>query len=83
MALVDTIGECKRQWLAEGEAAGQVKGKLEATATALISLLIRRFGEVAPLWQEQVRGADQGTLERWFDRAIDAPDLPSVFTPTR
>jgi Putative transposase, YhgA-like len=65
----------KEQWLAEGEA----KGKAEA----LICLLAERFGAVAPSWQKRIRGAKLVTLERWFKRAIVAPDLPSVFNPPR
>jgi hypothetical protein len=69
----------KEQWLAEGEAKGQAKGKAEA----LICLLAERFGAVAPSWQKRIRGAKLITLERWFKRAIVAPDLPSVFNPPR
>jgi Putative transposase, YhgA-like len=65
----------KEQWLAEGEA----KGKAEA----LMSLLAERFGAVAPSWQKRIRGAELVTLERWFKRAIVAPDLRSVFNPPR
>ena len=65
----------KQQWLAEGEA----KGKAEA----LVCLLAERFGAVAPSWRKRIRAAKLATLERWFKRAIVAPDLPSVFNPPR
>ncbi len=65
----------RKQWFAEGEA----KGKAEA----LICLLAERFGAVAPSRQKRIRGARLVTLERWFKRAIVAPDLPSVFNPPR
>jgi hypothetical protein len=65
----------KEQWLAEGMA----KGKAEA----LICLLAERFGAVAPSWQKRIHGAKLETLERWFKRAIVAPDLRSVFKPSR
>jgi hypothetical protein len=65
----------KEQWLAEGEAKGEAK--------ALICLLAERFGPVAPSWQKRIRGAKLVTLERWFKRAIVAPDLPSVFNSSR
>jgi hypothetical protein len=65
----------KQQWLAEGEA----KGKAEA----LVCLLAERFGAVAPSWRKRIRTAKLATLERWFQRAIVAPDLPSVFNPPR
>jgi hypothetical protein len=69
----------KEQWLAKGEAKGKVEGKAEA----LICLLAERFGAVAPSRQKRIRGAKLVTLERWFKRAIVAPDLPSVFNPPR
>jgi hypothetical protein len=77
--LSETIEGWKRQWQAEGE----VKGKAEGKAEALISLLAGRFGTVAPSWRERIRAAEIVTLEHWIDRAIVAPDLPSVFNPPR
>jgi len=69
----------REQWLAEGEAKGKAEGKAEA----LICLLAERFGGVAPSWQKRIRGARLVTLERWFKRAIVAPDLTSVFNRPR
>ena len=69
----------REQWLAEGEAKGKAEGKAEA----LVCLLTARFGAVAPSCQKRIRGAKLATLERWFKRAIVAPDLPSVFNPPR
>jgi len=75
----------QERWLAkgraEGLAEGEAKGKTEGKAEALISLLVGRFGVVAPSWRKRIRRAELATLERWFKRAIDAPDLPSVFNP--
>jgi hypothetical protein len=65
----------KKKWRAEGKAEGK--------ADALISLLAGRFGAVAPSRQKRIRGARLATINRWFKRAIVAPDLPSVFTPPR
>jgi hypothetical protein len=88
----------REQWLAEGEAKGKTmiatqfeawkeqwvaEGKAEGKAEALVCLLAQRFGAVAPSWQKRIRGAKLATLERWFKRAIVAPDLPSVFNPPR
>jgi hypothetical protein len=73
--LSETIEGWKRQWQAEGKAEGK--------AEALISLLAGRFGAVAPSWRKRIRGAKLATLERWLKRAIDAPDLPSVFNSPR
>jgi hypothetical protein len=86
----------REQWLAEGEAKGKTmlatqfeawkdqwvaEGRAEGKAEALVCLLAQRFGAVAPSWQKRIRGAKLATLERWFKRAIVAPDLPSVFNP--
>jgi len=89
--LVDTYRAWQTQWFAEGKvegkiegkAEGETKGKTEGKAEALTTLLMRRFGTVEPSWQERIRGADLATLERWFERAIAAEDLPSVFNPPR
>ena len=81
--LVDTFRSWQTQWFAEGKAEGEAKGKAAGKAEALITLLAVRFGEVAPSWQERIRGADLVTLEHWFERAIVAPDLPSVFDAPR
>ncbi len=69
----------KKKWLAEGVAKGKAEGKAEA----LICLLAERFGAVAPSRQKRIRGAKLETLDRWFKRAIAAPDLTSVFNPPR
>ena len=83
MSLAETIGEWKQEWLAEGEAIGEAKGRAKGKAEALIVLLEGRFGAVAPFWQEKIRGAELVALERWFNRAIHAADLPSVFNSPR
>jgi hypothetical protein len=73
----------REQWLAEGEAKGKAEGLAEGKADALICLLAVKFGAVAPSWQKRIQRAKLATLERWFKRAIVAPDLPSVFNPPR
>jgi putative YhgA-like transposase len=69
--------------VAQGISQGISQGMVKATAGALISLLEGRFGAVAPSWRKRIRGAELATLERWFKRAIDAPDLRSVFNSPR
>jgi hypothetical protein len=69
----------KDEWIAKGVAKGKAEGKAEA----LMSILAERFGAVAPSWQKRIRGAKLPTLDRWFKRAIVAPDLRSVFSPPR
>jgi hypothetical protein len=73
----------REQWLAEGKAEGLAEGEAKRQAEALICLLAGRFGVVAPSWQKRIHGAKLVTLERWFKRAIVAPDLRSVFNPPR
>jgi len=73
------IEEWKAQYMAAAEAKGKAKGKAEA----LISLLAGRFGAVAPSRKKRIRAARLVTLERWFERAIVAPDLPTVFNSRR
>jgi Putative transposase, YhgA-like len=77
------IAEAEAKAEAKGEAKGRAKGEAKGRAEALICLLSERFGAVAPSWQKRIRGAKLVTLERWFKRAIVAPDLPSVFNPPR
>jgi hypothetical protein len=64
-----------RDLLAKGAAAGRAEGKAES----LIRLLTARFGVVPPALHNRIRTAAVPTVERWFDRAIEASDLPSVF----
>jgi hypothetical protein len=66
-------GEAKG--LARGEAKGLAKGKGEA----LVSLLVSKFGSLSPSILKRIRGAKLASIERWFKRALDAHDLPSVF----
>ena len=69
----------KRQWLAQGKAEGKLEGKAEA----LVCLLAKRFGTVTPSLREKIGGANLTTLEYWFERAVAAPDLLSVFAQPR
>ena len=78
----------KEQWLAEGFAIGLAKGLAKAKANnarvdALMWVLSERFGTVAPSRQKRIRRAKLATLDRWFKRAIVAPDLSSVFNRSR
>jgi hypothetical protein len=54
---------------------GEAKGK----AGALARLLEKRFGSIPGGVRETISAADLTSLDVWFDRAIDAPDLQSVF----
>jgi len=67
------------QGVAEGRAEGKAEGKTEGKAEALVSLLAARFGTLAPSLRTRIHRANLTALERWFKRALVAPDLRSVF----
>ena len=70
--MLAALGESwKRQWLAEGKAEGEAK--------ALLRLIEKRFGPISSALRERIMAADPASVEQWFDRAIDAPDLEAVF----
>jgi hypothetical protein len=77
----------KAQWFAEAEAIavvkGKAEGKTEGKAEALESLLISRFGRVPASIRERIHEAALASLDSWFDRALNASDLPSVFDQPR
>jgi hypothetical protein len=56
---------------AEGIAAGEAK--------LLAHLLEKRFGAVPQSVRQRIDTADVASIETWFDRVLDAPDLQSVF----
>jgi predicted transposase YdaD len=68
---------------AKGRAEGEAKGRLEAKAEALACLLAQRFGTLSPSIQRRIRKANLGTLERWFKRAVLAPNVAAVFRRSR
>lgn len=69
----------KKHCLAEGEAIGLAKGLTRGKAEALVRLLTSRFGALPRSFRKEIRGAELASIERWFSRALDAHDLPSVF----
>ena len=71
-----TIGQT---WKQQALAQGRIEGKAEA----LVCLLVERFGALAPSLRARIRRARLATLERWFKRAIVAPNLGSVFKSSR
>ncbi len=64
---------------AEGQAKGRAEGRAEGQATSLVRLLERRFGHLPEHLRTRVFAADVQSLDTWFERAIDAADLQSVF----
>lgn len=62
---------------------GMQQGKLEGEALALQRLLTKRFGRIPSAIAEQIAAAQQPQVEAWFDAAIDAPNLDTIFGPTQ
>lgn len=56
-----------------------VEGQTDAYAQSLVLLLEERFGLVEWTLQKKIGQTKLATLKRWFQRAITAPDLYSVF----
>ena len=69
----------KAAGIKEGKAAGIEEGLAEGEAKSLTRLLERRFGPLPSDVHERIAGAGIDQVEQWFDTAIDAPDLASVF----
>jgi flagellar biosynthesis/type III secretory pathway protein FliH len=69
------LQEGKLQGLQEGELNGLQKGEM----LALQRLLAKRFGVIPMETVTLISQAPLEDIERWFDRAIDAKQLPDVF----
>jgi Domain of unknown function (DUF4351) len=67
------------QGMQQGLAAGRAEGHAEGQAKSLVRLLEKRFGQLPAQLRERVFSADVQSLDTWFERAIDAADLQSVF----
>ncbi|MEL6184596.1 MAG: DUF4351 domain-containing protein [Myxococcota bacterium] len=55
------------------------KGLREGEAQLLLRLLTHRFGELPAEVETRVRAADDGSLQRWGVRLLDATSLDAVF----
>ena len=69
--------------LQEGLKRGRQEGRREERARTVLRLLERRFGSLAEPVRARVSAADLDTLDRWFDRALDAATLDAVFDDGR
>ncbi len=76
-----------QQCIAEGRQLGRDEGRLEGRAEgthlALVSavgrLATRRFGDLPPATEAQIRAASTDDLERWLDRLLTAERLSDLF----
>jgi Putative transposase, YhgA-like/Domain of unknown function (DUF4351) len=64
-----------RHFTQEIEAIGEARGQ----GRALLRLLEKRFGTISSRLRERITSADVASIEAWFERALDVPDLNSVF----
>jgi predicted transposase/invertase (TIGR01784 family) len=58
---------------------GIAVGKAEGEAQALVRLLEKRIGTVSEALRARIFAADLTSIETWFDRAIEATELESIF----
>ena len=58
---------------------GLKEGQLLGEANLTLRLLERRFGPLSEATEARVRSADDGALERWSLRLLDASSLEEVF----
>lgn len=63
----------------QGMQQGMEQGMQQGELLALQKLLNKRFGVISPAIALKIDAADRLQIETWFDRAIDASDLASVF----
>jgi predicted transposase YdaD len=78
-------------WLERGKQEGRLEGRLEGklegreegetlhARKSLRKLLVSRFGPLPDAVERRIKQADQATLDAWFDAALGAPSLESLF----
>ena len=71
--------ESQAEFKAQGRAEGLAEGRVEGEAKVLVRLLEKRFGEISAKLRERIFASDIATIEAWFDRALEACDLQSIF----
>jgi hypothetical protein len=64
-----------KQYYEEGEARGEARGK----AQNLVRLLEKRIGPVSEVLRARIFAAETDCIDAWFDRAIEATEIESVF----
>jgi hypothetical protein len=69
------LSERLEEWAHAYKAEGMQQGE----ALALQRLLSRRFGVIPQECLTRIQLASLAQIESWFDHAVDAPNLASVF----
>jgi predicted transposase YdaD len=64
---------------AEGHAEGLAEGVAKGGANLLTRLLEKRFGALPTATRQRIFSADLSCIDAWVERAVNAPDLRSVF----
>ena len=82
--LMGTIAETwleqgREEGKAEGLTEGLTKGRAEGLADSLSLLLERRFGPLPAGIRSRIGSAGSGQLRAWFETAMGADSLASVF----
>ncbi len=68
----------RQEGLETGLEAGLQQGMQQGEATALLRLLLKRFGDVPLDARRQIEAADAGTLLEWLDRVLTASSIDEV-----
>jgi len=82
MAMAPQWAKWAQDFKQEGWQEGWREGQHSFGVQSLQKLLTKRFSPIAPDLLAQIEVAPLTTLEAWFDRAIDAPNLAAVFADT-
>ena len=70
-------------WTQRGIEQGMEKGQTLHARQALRKLLISRFGALPADLEQRIEQADHTTLDTWFEAALTAPSLASLFPEER
>jgi len=65
---------------AEGMAIGEAKGRTEGQTRLLLRLLHTKFGDLPPIFEQQLREGTQEQLEHWADKVLVSQTLEQVFS---
>jgi predicted transposase/invertase (TIGR01784 family) len=75
------MGHFSEPFVAQGLEQGRRQGRQQGRADGLVRLLEKRFGPIPSSLHDRIFGSDVVTIDTWFDRAVEARELLSVFEP--